>query len=369
MKHAADFRLMIPGPVQVEDDVLDAMGSPVQPHYGPEFTRLYNDTVSLLKPIFGTADDVFIFSGSGTVGIDACIGSLLSSGEKILIGVNGFFGQRLMAIARGYNLDIIPIEGQWGTPLEISAVEDAIRKNPDARAAAFVHLETSTTIINPIQEIASLMKTANIPVIVDAVSSLGGLPFKMDEWGVDLCASASQKCLGAPPGLGPVAVGKNAWKIIEKNSQKGHGFYSNLLTWRKYATEWADWHPFPITMPTNNVLALNSSLQSLLKEGIENRLGRYRKLALRLRAGLRSIHMQPYTPDELMSPVLTAAYGPEGVPTSRIITYLSESHNIRIAGGLGALKDKIFRIGHMSPVTTEEDIDCVIQALSQFHSK
>ena len=130
---------------------------------------------------------------------------------------------------------------------------------------------------------------------------------------------------------------------------------------------WADWHPFPVTMATNNVLALRTSLQGLLLEGIENRRERYRRLALRLREGLRGIGMEPYTPDELMSPVLTAAYGPEGVPTSVIVSYMAEVHHIKIAGGLGdELKNKIFRIGHMAPSISEQDIDEVLEALTAF---
>lgn len=361
------MKLMIPGPVQPEEAVLEAMGQPVQAHYGEEWRDYYNKTVYYLKQIFLTEGDVHILVGSGSSGIDACLGSALSSGEQILIGINGWFGERLKAIAEGYGLEVIPVDCAFGEPLQLSYFEKALEKHPNAKALAIVHLETSTTIVNPIEEIGNFTRERGLIFFVDTVSSLGGLPFKMDEWGVDLCASSSQKCLGAPPGLSPVAIGKRGWEAIDRNPNKGHGWYLNLRTWRQYATDWADWHPFPITMATNNVVALHTSLESLLKE-IENRLTRYIQLALRLRNGLRKIGMTPYTPDERMAPVLTAVYGLPGIPTSRIVDYLAEVHHIKIAGGLGSLKDKVFRIGHMSPRISDIDIDEVLGALMDFKS-
>jgi alanine-glyoxylate transaminase / serine-glyoxylate transaminase / serine-pyruvate transaminase len=163
-----------------------------------------------------------------------------------------------------------------------------------------------------------------------------------------------------------VAVSQRGWQVIDRNPSKGHGWYLNLRTWRKYAIEWADWHPYPISLATNNILALKASLEGLLAEGIDARMERYRCLALQLRSGLRRIGMQPYTPDNKLAPVLTAAYGPEGVPTSQIVSYLEKEHSIKIAGGLGLLKDKIIRIGHMSPTVSGADIDKVVAALAGF---
>ncbi len=361
-----ELLLMIPGPIQPEPEAMLAMGSPVRAHYGPEWTELYNQTTGILKRLFNTSGDVFLMVGSGSSGLDGCLGSAFSSKEKVIIGLNGFFGERLNAIAEGYGLNVVLVHAEWGKPLQPADFEAAIHANPDAVGVCVVHLETSTTIINPIAEIGKIVRKHDLCYMVDAVSSLGGMPIQMDDWNIDLCASASQKCLGAPPGLAPVAVGPRGWDFIDRNPSKGHGWYTNLRTWRKYALEWGDWHPFPITMATNNVLALKTSMDNLLKEGVEFRMERYKRLAVRLRNGLRQIGMPPYTPDEMMAPVLTAAYGPKGVPTSEIVTYLAEVHRIKIAGGLGALKNKIFRIGHMAPTVSEADIDRVLDALSQF---
>jgi len=360
------YKLMIPGPIQPEDAVLAEMGKPVQPHYGPAFRDFYNETTLLLKEVFNTAGDVFILVGSGSAAIDACIGSTVPGGGKILIGINGFFGERMKSIAENYGLEVLPVTAEWGQPLSAADFEAALKKHADVRAIAAVHLETSTTIINPAEEIGAVARRHDLPFILDTVSSLGGLPVHMDDWGVDLCASASQKCLGAPPGLAPVAVGERGWELLKRTPAPGHGWYLNLNIWREYAREWADWHPFPITMATNIVAALRVGLDGLMAEGIEVRQERYRALALRLRDGLRRISMPPYTPDERMASVITAAYGPDGVPTSSIVEYMAEVQHIKIAGGLGASKDKIFRIGHMSPTVTPEDIDEVVEALAAF---
>ena len=361
------MKLMIPGPVQPEEDVLRSMGESVLPHYGPEWTEIYNGTVDMLKAVFETSGDVFIIVGSGSSGLDAAIGSMVATGEKIIVGVNGFFGDRLYAIATEYGMQAIKIPGEWGQPLDPDEISRVANQHPDASALAVVHLETSTTVVNPIEEIGEIAKGLGIPYLVDAVSSLGGLPLTMDSSGIDVCVSASQKCLGAPPGLSVVAVGASGWDAINRLPEKSHGWYLNLRVWKQYQQEWADWHPFPITMATNNVMALQKSLQSLLAEGIEERLARYKSQALRLRKGLRSIGMPPYTPDELLAPVLTAAYGPSGVPTGEIVTYMATVHNTKIAGGLGEkLKDVIFRIGHMAPTTSAQDIDELIEDLAKF---
>jgi alanine-glyoxylate transaminase / serine-glyoxylate transaminase / serine-pyruvate transaminase len=363
------MKLMIPGPIQPDRLVLEAMGDDVCAHYGPAWVKFYGETIDLLRTVFKTRGDVFIMAGSGSVGLDACIGSALSIGEKCLIGVNGFFGDRLVSIAVSYGLNVVPIQSEWGKPLRPADFEDAFQRHPDARAAIVVHLETSTTIVNPIEEIGRLCKRFGAIFIVDAVSSLGGMPFEMDEWGIDLCASASQKCLGAPPGVAPVAIGPRMWEIIDRNPNKHHGWYTDLRVWRQYAIDWGDWHPSPVTMPVNNIKALRVSLEQLLAEGIENRLERYRQLALRLRDGLRQIDMPPFTPDEVMAPVLTAAYGLPGIPTCEIVSYLETRHQIKISGGLGALKDRVFRIGHMSPILSISDIDQVLSALTDFKNE
>ena len=359
-------KLMIPGPVEVHPDVLQAMGSQVVPHYGAAWVEKYGKVLIALKQIFGTSADVFLMTGSGTAAIDACLGSSLSTGEKTIIGNNGFFGDRLVSVAEHNGLQVVQVKTDWGKRLLPADFEKAIQQNPDARMIAVVHCETSTTVMNPVEEIGPIARRYGLLFFVDAVSALGGVPYAMDDWCVDLCASASQKCLGAPPGLAPVAVNLRAWEFINRSPHKAHGWYTDLSVWKKYSIEWADWHPTPITMATSIVNALSVSLKQLMDESIPTRMQRFRQLALQLREGLRSINMPPFTPDEDMSPVLTAGIPPVSVISPRIVEYLLKEHGIQISTGLGDLHDHIFRIGHMSPILTSADIEQVLQALKKF---
>lgn len=359
-------QLMIPGPVEVHPDVLKAVSDPVEPHYGPAWVEKYARVINLLKQVFKTKNDVYLMAGSGTCAIDACMGSALRSNEKVIIGNNGFFGDRLVSIAKANALNVVEVKAEWGKRLEPEMIQESLMRNPDAKMVAIVHGETSTTILNPIDEIGKVVQATEAVFMVDAVSSLGGVPYEVDNWGLDLCASATQKCLGALPGLAPVSVSPKAWKLIDRPGESGHGWYTNLCTWREYATDWGDWHPTPITMPVNLVNGLLVSLEQLISEGIPSRMARYQSLAMQLRNGLREAGMRPFTDDRDMNPVLTAAYPPDGVESGAIVDYLLERHNIQISGGLGHLKPKIFRIGHMSPVISDVDMNHLIDALKLF---
>jgi alanine-glyoxylate transaminase/serine-glyoxylate transaminase/serine-pyruvate transaminase len=360
------LKLMIPGPVQPEAEVLAVMGQPVQAHYGPAWVEAYNDTTRRLAQVWATTGDVHLLVGSGSAGLDACLGSAAATGQTVILGVNGFFGQRLQAIAEAYGLRVIAVPAAWGEPLNPDDFDLALIQHPEAVLVGVVHVDTSTTVVNPVRQIGEIVRGRGNTFLVDAVSSLGGVSLEMDAWHIDLCASASQKCLGAPPGLAPVAVGARGWEAIDRVPEKGHGWYLNLRVWRQYAHDWADWHPFPITQATSLVLALRESLLRLQAEGLPARLARYEALALRLRRGLRAIGMRPYTPDERLAPVVTAAHGPPGVPTSRIVDYMAREHHIKIAGGMGELRDQVIRIGHMSPSLTAADVDEVVEKLSGF---
>lgn len=360
-------RLMIPGPVTVEDDVLYEMGSQVQPHYGVQWTLLYKETIALLKQVFETTGDVLILVGSGTAGVDASIASLTAPGETIVVGANGHFGHRLGEIGQSYGLNVIAVEAPLGEPLNPADFEAVLARQSDVAAVAVVHVETSTTVMNPVEEIASIARRHDVPLIVDAVSSLGGVKLPVDELGIDLCVTASQKCLGAPPGLAQVAISPRAWQIMASKPQRHHGWYLNLEIWQHHAEKWSDWHPYPITMPTNLVLALRASLQSLLREGVPNRLQRYQRLARRFRGGLRDLGLQLFVAEEHLSPVLTGIVSPDGIPSSTIVNFLLDEYGIKISGGFGdEMRERIFRVGHMGPMISEHDIDAVLEGVGAF---
>ncbi|MDO9546175.1 MAG: alanine--glyoxylate aminotransferase family protein [Pelolinea sp.] len=366
MKKSEFTKLMIPGPVEVDPQVLAAMSRPVEPHYGPEWVNKLERVNNLLKQVFQTQNEIFLMAGSGSCAIDASIGSSLQTGEKIIIGNNGFFGDRLVSIAEHNGIEVAEVKQEWGKKLDTQKILNMLKAHPDAKAVAVVHSETSTTVLNPIDEIGLQLKDKNVLFIVDAVSSLGGVPVQVDDWGIDLCASASQKCLGGIPGLAPIAVSSKAWQLIDRTHENKHGWFTDLRVWRKYAQEWGSWHPTPITISSNVVNGLLVALEMLIDEGIEKRMERFRRLALSLRKGLHELELKPFTPDEELNPVLTAAYSPAGVDSGEIVTYLNEAHHIQISGGLGFLKPKIFRVGHMSPVINLKDIQNLLSALKDF---
>jgi len=262
------IKLMIPGPVEVSKEVLEALHDPVEPHYGPQWIKTWEHVKELLKLVFGTKEDVYLMTGSGSCALDACIGSSLMTGEKIIVGNNGYFGDRLVSIARHNGLQVIEVKEDWGKKLNPIKILQVVQENPDAKAVTVVHSETSTTVLNPIDEIGILLKDTPVLFIVDAVSALGGVPYEVDSWGIDLCASATQKCLGSIPGLAPVSVSKKAWEMIDRSDEKAHGWFTDLRIWRKFAVEWADWHPTPVTVSSNQVNALTVALEQLMAEGI-----------------------------------------------------------------------------------------------------
>ncbi|NIA12232.1 MAG: aminotransferase class V-fold PLP-dependent enzyme, partial [Nitrospiraceae bacterium] len=207
------LRLMIPGPIELDPEVLAVMAEPLVAHYGEEWTAFYKETTRLLQQIFQTAGDIFLFPGSGSAGLDAALGSTLFPDGRVLIPQNGFFGERLEEIARSYTPNVHTLKFPIGRAVDPETVEKTLRDG-NFDAVACVHCETSTGVLNPIQELAAMCRSHGIHFIVDAVSSLAVEPLEMDTWGIDICVSASQKGLEAPPGLGVIAVGKRAWDRI-----------------------------------------------------------------------------------------------------------------------------------------------------------
>ena len=357
--------LMIPGPVEVDADVLAAMGQPVVPHYGPQWVPVYRDVQVNLKQVFHTTGDVFLIPGSGSAGLDAVLGSLLRPGDPCLVSVNGFFGERLAAIARSRGAQVTEVKAEWGQPVLVEQVRDALEKQDGFQAICVVHHETSTTVLNPVREIGALASEYGVPLVVDAISSLGGELLDMDGWGIAFCVAASQKCLEAPPGLTPVAVGPTGWQAIDRNPAPFCGWYLNLRTWREYQEKWAGWHPFPVTLPTNLILALKVALDRLVLETVEGRVQRYASVARFLRQGLRERGFTLLVEDAWAASTVTAAKPPAGVTPEQLVNCLREKHRIRIAGGMGDLQGKIIRIGHMGQAASIEAMELLLSALDE----
>ncbi|MBM3133739.1 MAG: alanine--glyoxylate aminotransferase family protein [Chloroflexi bacterium] len=341
------YTLMIPGPIDVSEEVLREMGAPVVAHYGSDWVEIYQETIGLLKQAFQTNGDVFILAGSGTAGLDAAIGGLLRSGEKVLVLINGFFGERLFQIARAYDLDARRLEFDIFKPLPVAPVEEFLRREKDIQAILMVHHDTHTGIVNPVKAIGQLGKEYDVPLIVDAVSSLGGIDLKVDEWGVDICVAASQKGLESPPGLALISISERAWRIMDAKGSTGHGFYLDPRVWREHREKWGSWHPTHVTLPGNIVLALQASLRRILAEGLEEHFARYRRVSRVVKSGMKSIGLELLVDETLASPIVTTARTPSGIQAVWIRDFLRDKRGILISFGPPQCRENSIRVGHM----------------------
>ncbi|MGD2207308.1 MAG: alanine--glyoxylate aminotransferase family protein [Anaerolineae bacterium] len=348
------FRLMIPGPVDAEKDVLAAMSEPILPHYGQAWLEIYSEVIERLKQVFGTQNDLFLMVGPGSAGLDAALGSLTRTGEKVLVPSNGFFGQRLQVIARSYGLEVRTADVPQGQALDPEVIRRILSRERDIQALAMVHLETSTGVLNPLQEISAAADEFDTPIIVDAVSSLGGVPLPVDDWGIDVCVTVANKCLACPPGLAPLSVSPRAWDQMERKSGRAHGWYLNLRVWKDYAANWASWHPYPTTLPTNNIIALLVSLRRILDDGLETYYERHVQAAQTVRTRLKQLGFEMLTPEAHTSPLITAVYGLPGMDIADFRRYLVQEWQIMISGGLEELGGKIFRVGHIGKAASIE---------------
>jgi alanine-glyoxylate transaminase/serine-glyoxylate transaminase/serine-pyruvate transaminase len=304
--------------------------------------------------------------GSGSLASDVAVQSVFAPGERVALGINGHFGRRLQEILEANGVIPVLIETPPNQPLDPAQFERVLAADTSIVGVVAVHLETSSAVLNPVREIARVARAHNRLFMVDAVSSLAGTPLPMDEWEIDVCVSASQKGLGGAPGIAIVAVNDRAWNAITNQSERPRSWYMDLRRWQWYVENWGDWHPFPVTMPCSVILGLRAALQSIMREGLENRIVPYQALAKQLRSGLSAMGMNLFVPDSLMSPVLTAAYCPSNISAPELVKYLAIEHHIKITAGFGQYRERVIRIGHMGNVINENDIDVLLSAIRQF---
>ncbi len=337
--------LMIPGPVHVHGRILRAMAKQMVGHRGKKFSEIMEYCVNGMKKVFGTTNDVYLISGSGTAGLEAAISSF-SSVKRITCIDNGKFGDRLGKIASRYTqIDVVRFE--WGKPVLLEEVEKSLAEGSEA--LAFVHNETSTAMLNSAEKIVKLAKEYDCLVIMDAITSAGGDIVKMDEWGVDVTIAGSQKCLGIPPGLSAVAVSDKAWDYYNEKCP----FYLDLAAYRKKAKD----NQTPYTPAVSLFFALEESLKIIEEEGLENRIRRHRILsrAVRTWAEEAGLELFPEPNDvSVYSNTVTAIKIPEGIKDSELRGTLLKEYGITISGGQEHLKGKIFRIGTMGNVGKRE---------------
>ncbi|HEX6972098.1 MAG TPA: alanine--glyoxylate aminotransferase family protein [Limnochordia bacterium] len=356
---------MIPGPTDYHPAVLAEMSRPMVSHYGAEWAATFAFVQAQLGQVLGTESEPFLYAGSGHLGIDAAFHSLFEPGERIIVVENGHFGQRLSQIARSHGLDVTPLAARWGEPLPPAALRAALAASPDVRAVALVHLETSSGMLNPLPTLAAIVKEAGRLLIVDAVSSAGLAPVDADACGVDVLITASQKGLGAPPGLVVVSVSEAAWAAMRARHSPITGWYNNLLLWREYAETQRGYQPYFITMPVNIVRALQKSLEMILSEGLAARFERHAALANRFRAGLEALGLELVAARGYGSPGVTAIRCPPGLSASRWRDELLATTGILVAPGLGPEAERVLRVGHMGYNARWELLDRLLDGIER----
>ena len=358
--------LMIPGPTPVPETVLKAMGRHPIGHRSGEFQAIVRRTTDQLKWLHQTSSDVLVITGSGTAAMEAGIINTLSRGDKVLCGDNGKFGERWVKVARAYGLEVEVIKAEWGQPLDTEAFRSALEADTDKqiRAVILTHSETSTGVINDLETIARHVKAHGTALtIADCVTSLGATDVPMDNWGIDVIASGSQKGYMLPPGLSFVAMGDRAWDAYERSDLPK--FYLDLGPYRKTAAK--DSNPF--TPAVNLYFGLEAALDMMQKEGLEAIFKRHSRHRDAAQAGMAAIGLPLFAAAGHGSPAITAV-APEGIDAEQIRKAVKERFDILLAGGQDHLKGKVFRIGHLGFVcdrdvlTAVSAIEATLQSMS-----
>ncbi len=347
--------LMIPGPTPVPETVLLAMGRHPIGHRSADFQKIVKRTTAQLKWLHQTSGDVLALTGSGTAAMEAGIINVLSKGDRVLCGDNGKFGERWVKVAKAYGLDVQVIKAEWGQPLDPEAFRAALEADTGKaiRAVILTHSETSTGVINDLKTIASHVRAHGTALtIADCVTSLGATNVPMDEWGLDVVGSGSQKGYMMPPGLAFVAMGDRAWTAYERSDLPK--FYLDLGKYRKSAA--ADSNPF--TPAINLYFALEASLEIMQAEGLEAIFARHDRHRRATQAAMKAIGLPLYAAEGYGSPAITAV-APEGIDAEALRKKVKDRFDILLAGGQDHLKGKVFRIGHLGFVCDRDVITAV----------
>ncbi len=351
--------LLIPGPTPLHPKVLEELAKPALPHYGDAWIRAYAETLDLMRYVWEAPKGrVFPIVGPGHAGLESLAFTFLRPRDRVVVLDNGFFGQRLADVLATHHVQVDVVSSDWGSGFDLPKLRKALAK--PAKAVALIHNETSTGVTNPMEEIVEMAHANGAFVLVDAVSSLGGIPFPGERLGIDAAFSASQKCLAAPAGIAPVLVAPSLWEASDPTS--GDGWYLNLHTWDKYQREWGDWHPTPTTISSNLFYAIHRALVLIREEGLAARFKRHARAAAQLRDGLVELGFEPVAPPELLSSTVTCMRPPAATDAGDFVKGLLEKHNIYISGGLGPLRGKTIRVGTMGAQADPEIIDRFLAA-------
>jgi alanine-glyoxylate transaminase/serine-glyoxylate transaminase/serine-pyruvate transaminase len=354
--------LLGPGPSDVHQRVLDAMARPTVGHLDPTFGAMMDELKTLLRYAYQTENALtFPVSAPGSVGMETCFVNLVEPGDKVIVCANGVFGRRMAENVKRCRGELVLIEDAWGKPVDPQKVEDAFKANPDTKILAFVHAETSTGVESDAKLLTEIARRHGALVIVDAVTSLGCIPLKVDEWGIDAIYSGSQKGLSCTPGLSPVSFGERA---IHKLKNRGVPVQSWFMDLNLVLGYWAEAkRTYHHTAPINALYGLHESLLMLAEEGLEASFARHRRNHLALRAGLEAMGLQLLVEEKARLPQLNAVVVPDGLNEPQVRADMLNQHGIEIGAGLGDLTGKIFRIGLMGNSSTPQNVRACLTAL------
>lgn len=358
--------LMGPGPSDVYPEVLAAQSRPTVGHLDPLFVGMMDELKSLIQYAFQTKNEMTMaVSAPGSAGMETCFVNLVEPGEKVIVCRNGVFGERMRQNVERMGAIAVLVDNEWGTPVDPAAVEAALKANPDAKFLAFVHAETSTGALSDAKTLCALAKTYGCLSIVDAVTSLGGVELRVDEWGIDAIYSGSQKCLSCVPGLSPVSFSPAAVEKLKNRKTPVQSWFLDQSLVMAYWTSAGGKRSYHHTAPVNALYALHESLRILAAEGLENAWQRHHEMHLVLRAGLEKLGLNFVVAEDSRLPQLNAIYIPEGVDDAAVRTRLLKDYNLEIGAGLGALAGKAWRIGLMGFGARRENVALCLKALEE----
>lgn len=354
--------LLGPGPANVHPRVLAAMSIPPVGHLDPTFLALMNETKDLLRYAWQTDNELTIaVSGTGSAAMEATLANVVEPGDVVLVGIKGYFGNRLVDMASRYKADVYKMTKPWGEAFSLEEIKTGL-ETYRPQVLALVHAETSTGVCQPLEGVAELCRQYNCLLLVDTVTSLGGVPLFIDKWGIDLAYSCSQKGLGCPPGASPFTMSPRALDKLKSRNTPVANWYLDMSLLTKY---WGEERVYHHTAPINMNYGLREALRLVAEEGLEERWQRHRRNAELLWEGLKELNLFCHVEREFRLPTLTTVRIPEGIDGKAIARKLLNDYNIEIGGGLGELAGKVWRIGLMGYNSRPENVLMLLKALTE----
>ena len=356
--------LLGPGPSEANARVLKAMTTPMLGYLDTKFVEVMDDTVALLREVFGTENGLTLpVSGTGTAGMEAALTNIVEPGDGVVVGINGYFGERIANIAARCGGVVTTVESEWGRHIPTEKIAEAVAKVSAPKLVALVHGETSTGILQPLTEAIEIAHSSGALFLADCVTSLGGQPVDMDARGIDIAYSCTQKCLAGPPGLSPISFSERAVSVIRNRKTPIQSFYLDMTLLEKY------WHgekrSYHHTVSMSMIYALREALRVVLEEGLAARYQRHERNARALLAGAKAMGLEPAAEEGYRAPMLTTLRIPDGVDDATVRKRLIMDYGIEIGAGLGIFAGKAWRIGLMGESANERNVMLVLNALEK----